>query len=110
MSVQPSPVPFNKKGRLFLFLTLLFFTCCFAFAHLGSYMGWLFSGATLYCAFLSVYNFVLASKAKYPFRRKRRETAQEKELRDYIRNQIPILVSVLLGGLMIAVAMWLFFS
>jgi hypothetical protein len=73
-------------------------------------MGWLFSGATLYCAFLSVYNFVLASKAKYPFRRKRRETAQEKELRDYIRNQIPILVSVLLGGLMIAVAMWLFFS
>jgi glucan phosphoethanolaminetransferase (alkaline phosphatase superfamily) len=90
-------------------LAVVFFVSCFIRVPLGNFFVWVSIGATAYFVFLTIYFMVMASKAKYPFAKKKL-TKQEVETREYIRSQLPILISILLGGVLIAVVVWFFLA
>jgi hypothetical protein len=100
----------KRRGKWFAWLAIAFFFCCFIFIPLGAFIIWIFIGGTVYCTFFSIYSFVIAHKARYPYRKKPKETPQEKETRAYIQQHLPIVISLLLGGLLIALTIWLFFT
>lgn len=109
-----SPDPDQSKrlkgnSRWFALLAIVFFITCFVPLPLGNFFILISIGATLYFVFLTIYYLVLAEKAKYPFRKKKL-TSQDIETREYVKAHLPIAISILLGGLLIALTIWLFFT
>ena len=103
------PKRLKRNSRWFGLLAIIFFIACFVPLPMGNFVVWICIGATLYFVFLAIYYLVLAEKAKYPFRKKKL-TPQEIETREYVRAQLPIVISILLGGLLIALTIWWFFT
>jgi hypothetical protein len=99
----------KKKAKTWAVLTLFFLLACFAVIPAGRYMILILAGITGYSFFLTIYYLVLSSQARYPYRQKK-ETTQERETREYVRAQLPILISVVLGGLLLVLAVWFFLS
>ena len=108
--VSGDSLKFMKKGRACAVIAIFLFLCCFAVGVLGTYLIWIFAGASLYFIFLAIYYFVLSAQAKYPYRKKYKETEQEKAVKAHIRLHLPIVISVLLGGALIALLVALFFK
>jgi hypothetical protein len=106
----------RRRGRWFIVFAFIFLCASFALAPLGGFFIWIFAGGTAYCVFYSVYNFVVAgsteSKAQQgnQTKRHRRETEKEREMREYIRRHLTILVSMMLGALLLVIIFWLVFS
>jgi hypothetical protein len=90
-------------------LAIIFFITCFIRIPMGNFFIWIPIGLTAYFVFLAVYFLVLAEKSRHPFRKKKL-TKQEIETRAYVSYHVPILISVLLGGLLVALAIWLFLT
>ena len=100
---------FRRKSKWFASFALVFLLCTFIPTPLGSLFTWITVGAAVYFAFLSVYNLVLSSMAKYPYR-KRKPTQQDLENREHIQFHLPIVIAILLGGLLLAVVIIFFFT
>ena len=106
----------NRRGKWFAVLTFIFLCSCFILVPLGGFFIWISIGATVYCAFYSIYNFVIADSApksihqRQGTEKKRKETEKERELREYIRRHLTILISMMLGALLLVIIFWLFFA
>jgi hypothetical protein len=106
----------RRRGRWFIVFAFIFLCATFALAPLGGFFIWISVGGTVYCTFYSIYNFVIASSAAKVIQqggqtgRRRRETEKEREMREYIRRHLTILVSMMLGALLLVIIFWLFFS
>lgn len=100
--------PVNKGKRnalLFAVLTVLCFSACIILAPLGSFMVWIFSGATLFCLFMAIYSLIPPPKPQFT---KKRIDPKQEEMKAYIRYHTQILISLFLGGILLVV-MILFF-
>lgn len=106
----------KRRGKWFAALTFIFLGSCFIFAPLGGFFIWISIGSTVYCAFFSIYNFVIANSAQTAVphgtraAKQRKETEKERELREYIRRHLTILISMMLGALLLVIIFWLFFT
>ena len=89
-------------------LTLFFLVCCFVVSSLDSFFVWLSIGVTLYFAFLSIYYWV--QSVQRPVAVKHKPTAQELETRAYIAKHLPMVISLLLGGLLLALIILLYLN
>lgn len=106
----------RRRGRWFIVFAFIFLCASFALAPLGGFIIWISVGGTVYCVFYSVYNFVVANSTAQEARqgnqtkKRRRETEKEREMREYVRRHLTILVSMMLGALLLVIIFWLFFS
>jgi hypothetical protein len=100
---------FKKKARNWALAFVFLFIGCFAVAPLGASMIWILSGTTAYCLFMSIYHYILSGQARYPYR-KRKVTATDREQQSYIRFHLRMLLIILIGGVLLAMAAWLFFK
>ena len=106
----------KRRGKWFIVFAFIFLCASFALAPLGGFFIWISVGGTVYCAFYSIYNFVVANSSKAEVQqsgqteRRRRETEKEREMREYIRRHLTILVSMMLGALLLVIIFWLLFS
>lgn len=105
---NPERLIFIRRAWFYGGLALVSFCSCFGLAPLGSFFIWISVGMTLFFGFMSIYSGILSSEKK-PLRKKRKPDPKEEELKAYIRFHIPILISVLLGGLLIVVIFLVFF-
>lgn len=96
-----TPVMTDKR-RAFLFavLTIVCFFASFIFAPLGSFMVWIFGGATLYFLFMSIYTLIPQQQKQFA---QRRFDPRQAETKAYIASQKPILLSVFLAGLLLLI-------
>lgn len=97
----------KRKPFLFGFLMMICFFACFLFAPLGSFMVWIFGGATVYFLFMSVYSMIPSERRRSVGRRL---DPRQAETRAYIATHIPILISMFLGGLLFVIVMLLILS
>jgi hypothetical protein len=100
---------FKKKARNWALAFVFSFICCFAVAPLGASMIWILSGTTAYCLFMSIYLYVLSVQSRYTYR-KRKVTATDRDQQSYIRFHLRMLLSILIGGTLLAMAAWLFYK
>jgi hypothetical protein len=96
----------KKRPVLFGILSGICFSACFIFSSLGSFATWIFGGATLFFAFMTVLHLIPAPKRM--IRRKTDgRTAEEKA---YIEYHLTMVISLLLGGLLLALIIVFFAS
>jgi hypothetical protein len=102
---------FKRRAITFAILSFIFFCSIFIFSPLGSFFVWISIGGTLYCMFYSIFNLVLRSKSgtTIPYK-SRKQTASERSVEEHMRYHLPILISLFLGGLLLVLIFWLFFT
>ncbi len=74
------------------------FVVAFVLHPLGSFVIWIFGGATVYCLFMMIFHLVPPGKKRYSKKVDPNEAAN----RAYIAYHLPIIISLLLGGLLLA--------
>ena len=74
------------------------------FASIGQFIIITLSGLSASMLFLAIYNFVLYSQAKrsFSFAKSKKETKESGKLKEYINYHLPLVISLLLIGLLIA--------
>jgi hypothetical protein len=91
----------RKRGPYFFgLLGALCLSLCFIFGPLGSFVIWISGGTAIFCFFMMIYLLIPIAPAKYS---KKKMDPKEVERRAYIAYHLPLVISVLLGGLLIAV-------
>jgi Ca2+/Na+ antiporter len=108
--MNDSTTSYKRKAIVSVLIGILFLITGLVFASLGVFVVWIASGVCAYSVFLTTYYLVLAFQSKQPFKKKLKQTPQEKELQAYIRSQIPMLVSIFMVGILIVVIVLLFFA
>jgi hypothetical protein len=98
---------FRRRGKTWSVLSGVFLLGCFAVAALETTLVWIFAGTSAYALVMSIYNFVLSAQARYPYR-KTPLTQQQRDIDAHIRFHLPILLSLLLGGALAAIIIWVF--
>lgn len=81
------------------------FMVAFVLNPLGSFIIWIFGGATVYCLFMMIFHLVPPAKKQHSKKVDPKEAAN----RAYMAYHLPIVISVLLGGLLVALII-VFFS
>ena len=102
---------FQRKAKYFAAAFLFFlFTLALLFS-LGHFFILMLCGLAAGTLFLAIYNFVLHTQANQPDSnaKQKKETQKSKELNDYIQFHLPIVISVLLIGLLVAliILLWI---
>ncbi|MFZ6014106.1 MAG: hypothetical protein ACOYXT_27440 [Bacteroidota bacterium] len=105
---KTNPDKIAAKGKRLLLVAFFFLVVCVVLASWSKYLAWIFGGVAAYFAFLSLYNLALAKNLKRPFRYKSTHAPQSAELKAYISYHLPIVISILLGGLALALAIVFF--
>ena len=100
---------FRKKAKRHSIVAIFLFVVTLGSAASEAYLIWLFSGATIYFAFLAVYFLVLSSKAKFPYRKKK-ETEQDRQIQEHVRYHLPIIISIMLGGILLVLVALFFLT
>jgi hypothetical protein len=88
----------KKRPVFFAILSTVCFSACFIFGSLGSFSGWIFGGATLFFGFMTVFDLIPPSK-KVIRKKKDVRTTGDKA---YIEYHLTMVISLLLGGLLLA--------
>ena len=100
---------FRKKATRHGIVALFLFLIALGAGTGGNeiYLMWILGGAVVYFASLAVYYLVLSSKARFPYRKKK-ETRQDREIREHIRYHLPIIISMMLGGILVVLIILFF--
>ena len=91
----------KSKGYATFFgvLSAISLSLCFILGPLGSYVIWIFGGLTLFSVFMAIFKLIPQPKIRNT---RRRLTRQEEENRAYIAFHLPLVISLLLAGLLVA--------
>ncbi len=104
MLKKTNPEKFLTRAKYFVGAFLFFvFTLALLFS-LGRFFILVLCGLAEGMLFLAIYSFVLYTLANRPYSnaKPKKETQKSKELKAYIQFHLPIVISVLLVGLLIA--------
>ena len=96
------PARLARKGKRLAILACILLAGAIVLATWSKFFVWIFSGAAIYTAFLSAYFLALGRNLRRPFRYKPQHAPQSSELKAYIGYHLPIVISLLLGGLLLA--------
>ena len=97
-----------KSKRFAIFfgvLSVVSVSLCFILAPLGSFVIWIFGGISVFAIFMLVFNLIPPPRVQYT---KRKLTRQEEETRAHIAFHLPLVISLLLAGLLVALVVVFF--
>jgi O-antigen/teichoic acid export membrane protein len=90
----------HKRYAIFFgILSVASISLCFILAPLGSFVIWIFGGMTVFAIFMMIFSFIPPPKVQY---KKRKLTPQEEETKAHIAFHLPLVISLLLAGLLVA--------
>jgi len=90
----------SKRYAIFFgILSVVSVSLCVILAPLGSFVVWIFGGITVFALFMMVFNLIPPPRVQYT---KRKLTRQEEETRAHIAFHLPLVISLLLAGLLVA--------
>ncbi|HET9487552.1 MAG TPA: hypothetical protein VFO54_08960 [Chryseosolibacter sp.] len=91
----------RRKPLLFAVFAILSFFLCFILGPLGSFVAWIFGGATVYLLFMAIYSLIPAEKKQFV---QRRIDPRQAETKAYISAHKPILISLFFAGILLVIA------
>jgi Ca2+/Na+ antiporter len=101
----------KRRAIVFAILVFFFFCSIFILAPLGSFFVWISVGATLYCAFYSIYNLVLKSNHSVAKpKTAKKSSPDERSIQEHVRYHLPYLISMFLAALLLVLVYWMFFT
>ena len=90
----------SKRYAIFFgVLSVLSVSLSIILAPLGSFILWIFGGIAAFAIFMMVFKLIPPPNVRYT---KRKLSPQEEETRAYIAFHLPLVVSLLLAGLLVA--------
>ena len=89
----------QRYAIFFGILSVVSACLCFVLAPLGSFVIWIFGGLTVFAIFMMVFNLVPPPRVQH---KKRKLTQQEEETKAHIAFHLPLVISLLLAGLLVA--------
>jgi hypothetical protein len=78
----------------------------FTLRSLGSFVIWIFGGAMVFCLFMAIFHLIPPAKRRYT----KKIDPEEAANRTYIAYHLPMVISLLLGGLLLALIVIFFAS
>lgn len=88
----------KRNSAIFGMLAATCFIAGFTLRPLGSFVIWILGGATLFCLFMAIFHLIPPAKKRYSKKIDPKEAAN----RTYVAYHLPIVISLLLGGLLLA--------
>ncbi len=104
MLQKSDPKKILQRAKYFAGAFLFFVFVLALFHAVGRFFIVIFLGLAVATLFFTIYNFALSIQVSRPvaFAKPRRETKKSEELKAYIQFHLPIVISVLLIGFLIA--------
>ena len=95
----------KNSPAIFAILALISVSSCFILNPLGNFIIWIFGGTAIFCVFMMIFHLIPPVKKQYS----KKMTPREISDKAYIAFHMPLVISLLLLGLLIAL-MVVFFA
>ena len=89
----------KRHATFFGVLSAIGLSLCFILGPLGSYVIWIFGGITFFSVFMTIFKLIPQPEIR---KTKRKLSRQEEENRAHIAFHLPLVISLLLAGLLLA--------